>query len=76
LAKRLYSYYGEILDVPLIFVKVIEWGDEENQRRYFAAPVSADPRLAPWDLIMLITVVSTIHMPTRTESSSGSKSQA
>jgi hypothetical protein len=40
----------------LIFVKVIEWGDEENQRRYFAAPVPADPRLTPWNHIMLITI--------------------
>ena len=45
-----------ILDVPLIFVKVMERGDEENQHRYFAAPVSADPRLTPWDRIMLITI--------------------
>jgi hypothetical protein len=32
------SYHGEILDVPLIFVKVMERGDEENRHRYFAAP--------------------------------------
>jgi len=50
------SHHGEILDVPLIFVKVMERGDEENQHRYFAAPVSADPRLTPWDRIMLITI--------------------
>ena len=41
--KRLCSHHGEILDVPLIFVKVMERGDEENQHRYFATPVSADP---------------------------------
>jgi hypothetical protein len=40
----------------LIFVKVMERGDEENQHRHFAAPVSADPRLTPWDRIMLITI--------------------
>jgi len=54
--QRLCSHHGEILDVPLIFVKVMERGDEENQHRYFAAPVSADPRLTPWDRIMLITI--------------------
>jgi hypothetical protein len=54
--RRLCSHHGEILDVPLIFVKVMERGDEENQHRYFAAPVSADPRLTPWDCTMLITI--------------------
>jgi len=56
IGKRLCSHHGEILDVPLIFVKVMERGDEENQHRYFAAPISADPRLTPWDRIMLITI--------------------
>src|SRR5882762_9809460 len=56
MSKRLCSHHGEILDVPLIFVKVMERGDEEDRHHYFAAPVSADPRLTPWDRVMLITI--------------------
>src|SRR5258707_1453905 len=56
IGKRLCSHHGKILDVPLIFVKVMERGDEENRHRYFAAPVSSDPRLTLWDRIMLITI--------------------
>ena len=56
MGKKLCSHHGEILDVPLIFVKVMERGDEENQRHHFAAPVSADPRLTPWDRVVLIAI--------------------
>src|SRR3977135_1674835 len=34
----------------------MERGDEEDRHPYFAAPVSADPRLTPWDRVMLITI--------------------
>src|SRR5258708_40354582 len=34
----------------------MERGDEEDRHHYFAAPVSADPRLTPWDRIMLVTI--------------------
>src|SRR5258707_13749357 len=58
IGKRLCSHHDEILDVPLIFVKVMERGDEENQHHHFAAPVSADPRLTPWDRVVLIAICS------------------
>src|SRR3982074_2332616 len=56
MGKKLCSHHGEILDVPLIFVKVMERGDEENQHHHFAAPVSADPRLTLWDRVVLIAI--------------------
>ena len=34
----------------------MERGDEENQDHHFAAPVSADPRLTPWDRVVLIAI--------------------
>ena len=34
----------------------MERGEEENQHSYFATPVSADPRLTPWDCTMPITI--------------------
>jgi len=44
------------LDVPLIFVKVMETWRRRKSTHHFAAPVSADPRLTLWDRVVLIAI--------------------